>query len=227
MIPATKAETVFQYFSGMKTLVDMEAWIYSSEVLEFHLNDEDYVSIIAVDFRKSNASHLVYKIQTKNTLNSDYVFWEISRIIRHIIARSDKVHEYILRVYELYCMGYNFLRKLALDFGLKVAAPPNHEDWGSLTCREKQDLVAGFYPEIIDHAERVLRCLRDRKIEFLEGERDADLPWIPRLSNPRYIDRRTRQEKRLMTIKMTQLDKAPIKFLYKLFGVQISTYRYD
>ena len=105
----------------------------------------------------------------------------------------------------LYCTGYSFLQKLALDFGLTIAAPPpSYGEWEDLSDSDQSKLLDGLYPDVVKHAENALNSLASGKIAFSGNTEDS---LFGRLSSqPIFLDKRTVDERKAMSVKVLNLD---------------------
>lgn len=69
--------------------------------------------------------------------------------------------------YDLYCAGYHFLRRLGINGGLLVAAPPidNYtKNWKEISIIEQEKLLNKLYPKIIIDAQNALNWIENGKI---------------------------------------------------------------
>ena len=199
-LPTEQFATLFTFFVDEQNTQPMEDWVYSTIELESYLGPDDYLELISLDFREPSVRYSAEKIFRKHIDANSFVIWRIRALMERIITRADNVHYDILETYRLYCHGYEFLQKLGIDFGLKLAAPQSGQayEWDDLSDEDQSELVDQLYPKIIEHAKWVLHCFDESKIEFTFIEMDSLFEPLP--FQPTYIDRRAPKEKKLMSV---------------------------
>ena len=184
---------------------EREDWVHSTKALETMLSANDYLDLISIDFRASSARFLTEKILRKYISTDQFLNWSISKMLERIIKRVDNVYGDLREIYYLYCTGYSFLQKLALDFGLTIAAPPpSYGEWEDLSDSDQSKLLDGLYPDVVKHAENALNSLASGKIAFSGNTEDS---LFGRLSSqPIFLDQRTVDERKAMSVKVLNLD---------------------
>jgi len=146
---------------------EFEQQLYSMADIEERLSELDYLNLISIDYRLPSAAYEALKIVNKYVVSSRYHEWYLGSLLTRIIDRTADVHEAIEECYYLYCIGLGFLYDLGLGYGLAIIAPPggySASDWYGLTDIEKERLVDGMYPGIVDEARRVLGWIQDGKV---------------------------------------------------------------
>lgn len=223
---------LFQFLNRDKTIKDLEKWVYSNSELENRLSSDDYLTFISLDFDDKYTPAIAEKIISDLVNSNDYIIWKLRELMMSIIKRSENVYLPITTTYEMYCKGYRFLDKLGMNFGLDIAsAGPKYEGWKTLDSYEQNNLIDSFYPEIIEHAKRVLSCLDLGKLKFTDNNFDDFIDGYPEserfISYPNYIDRRSIKEKKLMATRVLNLDKLHVRLVWKLFRIRLYSYNFD
>ncbi len=184
-------ETIFYKVLKRNISIEyFEDWIYSNDFLELALTKEEYFDLISIDFKDK------FALSEINNVIGHYVDFgkfeqkRINEYLKSIINRDNNCSKSIFMTYELYCKGFNFLRKIGLKYGLTVACPPagNYtKSFEEISKEEQNDLINKFYPLIIEEAKTVLSWLESGKIK-IKNEVDEFGYFV-------YIDNRTYNEK--------------------------------
>ena len=184
---------------------ELEDWVYSTKDLKMQLGANDYLELISIDFRESSARFFAEKIFRKHISADQFLNWSLSKMLERITKRADHVDDDLREIYYLYCTGYSFLQKLAMDFGFTIVAPPSsYGEWEDLSDADQAILLDGLYPEVVEHAKNALNSLALGKIAFSGNTVDSLFGPLP--GDPTFLDKRTESEKKAMSVKVLNLD---------------------
>ena len=184
---------------------ELEDWVYSTKDLKMQLGANDYLELISIDFRESSARFFAEKIFRKHISADQFLNWSLSKMLERITKRADHVDDDLREIYYLYCTGYSFLQKLAMDFGITIVAPPpSYGEWEDLSDADQAILLDGLYPEVVEHAKNALNSLALGKIAFSGNTVDSLFGPLP--GDPTFLDKRTESEKKAMSVKVLNLD---------------------
>jgi hypothetical protein len=164
------------------SLDSFEQWVYATPDLEMVLTRDSYLTLLCMDYRSPHAMHIIDQMLS---LHVNAARIETRRLHRHLTAvvqRGEHLAQALMWFYHRYCNGYGFLRKLGMDYGLYVA---------DLSCSWKnapqerlhrlRRLLDGFYPDIVQEAEKVQRWLREGMIVITDVPADTNgYKWIDR-----------------------------------------------
>ncbi len=100
-------------------ITQIENWIYDNEELANFLSDDDYLALISMDY------HQKYTLlEISNIINPylDYTTYYCEKLKSTLLELQENPNNVnaLNVIYDFYCQGYSFLRKLALLFGLCV-----------------------------------------------------------------------------------------------------------
>lgn len=161
-----------------------EQWVYASRELEAALDPNDYVDLLALDYRRRDAAYEARKILKKYVSAAEVETHRLKHILEEIIAGGEGAYAAIRETYELYCHGYSFLDGLGLGYGLGLVAD---DDYGASPPGKAR--VARMYPEVAAEAERVLGWLVSGKVA-LTGKLDV---WFEERC---FVDHRRERDKK-------------------------------
>ena len=164
------------------SLDSFEQWVYATPDLEMVLARDSYLTLLCLDYRSPHAMHIIEQVLRLH-VNAGRI--ETRRLHRHLTAVVQRGEQHVRALqwfYCRYCHGYGFLRKLGMDYGLYVA---------DLSCSWKnapqerlhrlRRLLDGFYPDIVQEAEKVQRWLREGMIVITDVPADTNgYKWIDR-----------------------------------------------
>lgn len=192
-LPQSVKERFFQLLQGTIGIEAFEAWVYESQVLEDVLSEEDYYELIAFHYQKPFALRELHPILEKHLIPGEFETWRLRRLLAQISREHEELIHILTSLYDLYCEGYRFLEKLALDYGLVLKYPPlksrqyHAGHWSELEPTEREELLDEFFPHIEAEVERVLKWLDEGKI-VITGHDE-------RYGTLQFKDRRTDEEK--------------------------------
>lgn len=144
-----------------------EQLIYLSPDVESELSDDDYLSLISINYKLPSAVYDAKNIIKRYVDISKYYEWYLLKLLKNILDRAPAVHVEIEECYHLYCEGLGFIDNLAIGFGLAIAAPPpcySADSWDKLTEPEKVDLIDNMYPEVAEEAEKTVNWIKCGKV---------------------------------------------------------------
>ncbi|MBP2898893.1 hypothetical protein J8340_23120 [Escherichia coli] len=143
-------------------LTEFERWFNSnSEELKYYLAEEDYTSLLSIEYASEDAEILV-KEQVQRILDTpSYAHEEMIKLIEELINHEEKYVQCCRQIYNAYCDGYYFLKEIALtsityDFNHRLEQPENMK--GLLDAR----------PFIIQEAVRLLEYMKIGEIKIVE-----------------------------------------------------------
>ena len=201
--------TIYRLIAREVEIDDFERWVYAEKGLEDLLGPDEYLGLISLDYRLPSSLYEAEKILRRYIDIGDYHEWYLRRVLQKVIDRTEDAHESIEQCYDLYCDGYDFLDNLGLGYGLSIAVPPSEygaDTWDALASAEQKRLIDGFYPDVRQEAEKVLRWLDTRKI-VLTGQGEGT-------EGIQYQDNRTAEERKPTGYKVA----APARKWWKPWG---------
>ncbi|MFD1132281.1 hypothetical protein [Psychrobacter sanguinis] len=181
-IPFLLEQKIHQVIIQKISLKDFEQWLYQNDELEV-LNPNLYLELISFDY-SHESSFKEFQISFAKFV--DRYKFEVERIkdyLCSIIDRDENCAKSILMTYELYCMGYEFLQKLGLKYGLCLI----DTSYPVELVKDSNDVIDMFYPDVISDAENVLGWFKEGKIIFREEKNER--------GGFEYDDLRTEEEK--------------------------------
>ncbi|MEZ0611675.1 hypothetical protein ACAW74_24405 [Fibrella sp. WM1] len=191
MLPQHIAEKFYRTIKGDITIEDFEQWLYADKEIERLLSPDDYLELIALNFKKSGAKYELWNLLKKQIDLGEYETYKLVELLTEAKKNTDRLPYILMEFYGLYCRGYGFLQELGLNYGLSVEAPtiPNStaDTWEELTIEQQQELLNSFWPELEKEVDRVVDWLVSDKI-ILTGEKDYIGDYI-------YNDLRTQKER--------------------------------
>ena len=167
-IPFLLEQKIHQVIIQKISLKDFEQWLYQNDELEV-LNPNLYLELISFDY-SHESSFKEFQISFAKFV--DRYKFEVERIkdyLCSIIDRDENCAKSILMTYELYCMGYEFLQKLGLKYGLCLIDTSYPEK----LIDSYNKVVDMFYPDIIYDAKNVLGWLEESKIVLKNKPNDS------------------------------------------------------
>ncbi|MBV1920325.1 MAG: hypothetical protein KUG73_06560, partial [Pseudomonadales bacterium] len=125
-------------------LSEFEEWVYSDKELEAILALDEYLEIISLNYKIASSLCEAEKI-LKNYIDiGGYFEWDLIRLLKNILDRTEDAHKYIGKCYGYYCDGCSFLDDLGLGYGLSVTVPPKNYSagsWDALSASEQKNLI--------------------------------------------------------------------------------------
>lgn len=189
-IPQDIKEVFYKTIKGDISLSDFEQWLYVNKDLEKHLNSDDYLDLISLNFNKSGAKYELWKLLKNHIDLGEFETYKMIELLSQAQHKTDKLPYILMDFYDLYCKGYIFLQDLGLGFGLAVEVPRVNNSmansWEELTPEQQKELIESFSPELEASIEQVVDLLKTKKI-ILTGEQDE-------IGHYNYQDLRTEEE---------------------------------
>ena len=183
----TAMQKYLDLHAGRITLREFEIWLYNATELEEILPRDDYIDLLALDYSNRKSRYEIFAILDR------YMDWplldtlELTGLLESVARRDDDVASRLVRIYDLYCAGYYFLQKLALDYALGITYPGSRyhaKQWEDLTEAQQKEMLDGFYPSVREEAQQVLGRLNSGAI-VLTGRSKAGSLDTPRT----YVER--------------------------------------
>lgn len=172
----------------VNSLKDIEQFIYS-EGNEHYFTSDDYLELISINYHNKDAEINVMRIITKYVDFGKFETLKLVEVLKNALKNDCNLGAYLIDIYELYCDGYIFLRRIALDYGLKCTYTPkgySEELWYNLSDDEKIRLHKSFHPDLEEY---LLKCINWLETGIVKptGEKNEIDHW-------EYIDSRKDSE---------------------------------
>ncbi|KDN24988.1 hypothetical protein MBO_06339 [Moraxella bovoculi 237] len=100
----------------------LETWIYHEPSLEEYLSPDDYLMLIGLDFNNKKTVIELEKLISPYLEFLVYYQNLLKQTLSSLINNPDDFYK-LSQIYDWYCQGYYFLRKLALTYGLSADLP--------------------------------------------------------------------------------------------------------
>ncbi|AFM05566.1 hypothetical protein Fleli_3235 [Bernardetia litoralis DSM 6794] len=171
------------------SIQNFEQWVYNTKELEMELPPNSYLELISLNFKGKYIYLELEKVISQFVNNGKFEIKRLQNHLKSIIYRDEKCAESIEMTYDLYCAGYNFLRRLGLIYGLSVASPPIDDytkTWKEISRIEQEGLLNKLYPKIILDAQNALNWIENGKIIIKDS--------INEYGNYEYEDLRNKEE---------------------------------
>lgn len=197
--------TELKFYEVLKhkiSIQEFERWVYKTQELEIELPEDTYTELISLNYKDKFAQNELERIVKPFIDNGKFEIKRISKYLKSIIDKDEKCAESIEMTYDLYCSGYDFLRRLGLTYGLLISCPPagNYQkSWNEITKEEQDELLDKMYPAIIADAENALRWINEGKIIIKDT--------VHELGNYQYDDLRNQEERNQGEVEVMNLDK--------------------
>lgn len=174
-IPQEIKEILFKTLKGDLSIATFEQWLYAEKTLEKQLNSEDYLDLISLNYKKSDAQYELYKLLKKQIDLGEYETFKMLSLLYEAKLKNERLPYILMEFYDLYCNGYNFLRDLGLGVGLAFISPivrgfPS-DTWEELTIEQQNEFLKSVSIELDECLAQVLNWLETKKI-VLTGEQD-------------------------------------------------------
>lgn len=191
MLPQHIKEKFYRTIKGDIPIEDFEQWLYTDKEIEGLLRPDDYLELIALNFKKSGAKYELWNLLKKHINLGEYETYKLVGLLSEAKRKTDRLPYILMEFYDLYCKGYGFLQELGLNYGLSVEVPrvrnTTADTWEELTAEQKQELLNSFSPDLEKEIDRVVDWLMSDKV-ILTGEKDEVGHYI-------YNDLRTQKER--------------------------------
>jgi hypothetical protein len=200
-----KEHIEFKFYEVLKhkmNVEDFEKWLYASKELETELPENLYIDLISLNYKSKYVHNELEKLLKEYVNYGNFEIKKLKNILLSIIERDENCAESIEMTYELYCTGYNFLRRLGLHYGLLVTAAPagNYiKTWKEIRIEEQNELLNKFYPKIIIDAQNALAWIENGKIIIKNSLNER--------GEFQYDDLRNEEEIKQGEVEVAQLDK--------------------
>ena len=172
-----------------------EEWLYSEDNLEEVLGVEEYLELISMNYQKKGArydlEHLLEKNVDLGLIETRYILG----LLESCYVINEKTFDSLCRIYDLYCKGYYFMRKMALEYGLWCEVPHSEEHakgWMNIHDSSYNTIIRDKIPEIKKASRLLIDVISSGEV-VLTGNMTTH-------GNREYIDNRTDEAKRLTDI---------------------------
>lgn len=115
-LPFDLQKPFFTLLPEQGSLSDFETWLYNEPNLEKYLTPDDYLALISLDFKDKRSIIEIEKLSTPYLDYLAYYHDKLSDTLLSLTHNPSDLHK-LAQLYDWYCQGYKFLRKLALDYG--------------------------------------------------------------------------------------------------------------
>lgn len=192
MLPQNIKEQFFKTIKGDISLFNFELWLYGNKEIEMHLDSDDYLNLISINFKKGGAKYELWKFLKKCIGLEEFEKYKMLELLNEAKQKTERLPFILMEFYGMYCKGYNFFQDLGLGIGLAVELPKLNNTWGDtwqeLTTEQKNELLDSFSPELEICIEEAINWFVTNKI-ILTGEQDE-------VGHYEYQDLRTEEEKK-------------------------------
>ncbi len=96
-----------QFLVEKMSIKAFEQWLYATSELEKVMDDNDYLSLISIDFDDKFAFNHIHGIIEKYISFDEFLKFKFSMLLNDIIAHNENSQSAIEETYYLYCNGYN------------------------------------------------------------------------------------------------------------------------
>ncbi|MFD2522891.1 hypothetical protein [Emticicia soli] len=165
ILPQEIKERFFKTINGDISIEEFEQWLYTDNDLENHLNSNDYLDLISLNFKKSGAKHELWKLLKKHIDLSEFETYKILELLREAQKKTDSLPFILMEFYDLYCRGYNFLQDLGL--AIVIAINATADTWEELTSQQQKELLESLSPKLEEYIEEVINWIETKKIILL------------------------------------------------------------
>lgn len=119
-------------------------------------------SLISFDYSSQDSCKGFYNNFAKYVNFYKFEADRIKEYLQSIIGKDENCADTFLVIYDLYCMGYGFLQKLGLLYGLCLI----DNSYPITLVSSSNKIIDMFYPDVIGDAKNVLSWLEEGKIAF-------------------------------------------------------------
>ena len=119
VLPFNLQQPFFKILLEQGSLSDFEIWLYNEPNLEQYLMPDDYLALISLDFKDKRSIIEIEKLSTPYLDYLAYYHQHITDTLLSLINTPNDLDK-LVKIYDWYCQGYEFLRKLALAYGLSA-----------------------------------------------------------------------------------------------------------
>lgn len=192
MLPQNIKEQFFKTIKGDISLLDFEQWLYDNKEIEKHLDSDDYLNLISINFKNGRAKYDLWKFLKKYIGLEEFEKYKMLELLNEAKQKTEQLPYILMEFYDLYCKGYSFIQDLGLGIGLAVEVPRVNNTtvntWDELTTEQQKELLDSFSPELEDCIEKAINWFETKKI-ILTGEQND-------LGHYEYQDLRTEKKKK-------------------------------
>jgi len=158
-----------------QSVLEFEQWVYVSKELEKVVDEDTYFDFISLNYKSNGAYYELKKLIEKQIDKAEFQKWKILSDLNNAKSRTGNYYLSIIKFYNLYCKGYNFMQNLAFGYGLPLDYPNTKngdKSYDELSKSEREKIVDGFYPEIIEEIDKVLYWINSGKIILKENSEE-------------------------------------------------------
>jgi len=192
LLPAEIQKWFYQVLTEEISPGEFEQWLYANRELEKYIPAEDYLELIALNYKENSDKYALWRLLKKQIDLSDFETYKMLALLRQAQQKNDRLAEILAAFYHLYCRGYEFLQDLGLGMGLSIEDPvidgSNTASWQSLSPDEQSKFLESLSPLLEECLSDLIMQLEKKKI-VLTGRLDHNDNYI-------YKDFRSEAEKR-------------------------------
>ncbi len=138
---------------------DFEKWIYNEKTLETFFTQDIFTSILSLDYSTPSFKYslriLVEWYVDNNKVSSLVDTREMIKSLTSIMKRDGNEISALQEIYNFYCDWYDFLRDLAMNYGLP-----------SFNIETNDKLLQNIYPDVSLDAEIIINHIISWKIRL-------------------------------------------------------------
>lgn len=168
ILPQEIKERFFKTIKGHISIEEFKQWLYTDKDLENHLNSNDYLDLISLNFKKSGAKHELWKLLKKHIDLSEFETYKMMELLREAQKKTDSLPDILMEFYDLYCRGYSFLQDLGLAVVINLNATANTRE--ELTNQQQKELLESLWPKLEEYIEEVINWIETKKIILLGSD---------------------------------------------------------
>lgn len=191
-LPQNIKEIWYRTIKGDIPPAEFEQWLYADKEVEQHVPPDDYLDLIAFNFKKKGATYELRDLLKKHIDTGAFETFKMLQLLKKAQQKTLQLPYILMEFYELYCKSYTFLQDLGLGIGLAIAVPQvqntTADSWEELTDHQQQELLDSWAPDMEKCMHQVINWLETKKI-ILTGTQDET-------GHYNYVDVRTTEEQK-------------------------------
>ncbi|MFK7982550.1 MAG: hypothetical protein AB8G86_21395 [Saprospiraceae bacterium] len=169
MIQGKLKTKIYQFYESQLSIGAFEKWIYdNTTAIENQLSEEDFITIIGHNFKSKFAKQEFFGVINHLIDWSDYETQRVRILLTNIINKNDNFGQSLMATYDLYCEGYDFFKKLALNGALDLLERYEFglDYFEELDKNTQSQLVDKIHPRVSPLASEILNWVDDKEIKL-------------------------------------------------------------
>ena len=207
-LPLDITQILFAFIEDKISLRELEQWVYQENRLELIINADDYLKLIALDFRNPKRDSYWHNEIKKTVVAiidsyaniAEYENNKLKSLLNNFLQREGNLASLLSQFYDYYCLGYGFLQVIGIDYGLDIACYLSELEFNSSNffpkSYTKEDIAEEIQAQIkhkltqIDiEVKKVLSWLESGQIEIaIDKSRDSEEYYYGELHGLYYLD---------------------------------------